>query len=334
MSTTAAMSSEVSGGLVNLAEDELGAEVLWATDEFFAAKERMLSRAEPVSRPGTFDAHGQWMDGWESRRRRGGGHDAAIIRLGLRGVIRLIDLDTRYFTGNFPPQASVEATDDPDALKPDAHWTILLPPSALQGNRHNPFPIENRECWRFLRLNIFPDGGIARLRVWGDVRPDWHNIGTHRIDLLAVENGGVGLIANDQHYGQIGNLNRPGRGINMGDGWETRRRREPGHDWAVLRLGRPGTIDEIEVDTAHFRGNFPDRVSLQAALIDNIATEALENASATWPLLLPEQPMRADHQHKFKTELLRLGPVSHVRLNLHPDGGVSRLRLYGSSVHK
>ena len=120
----------------------------------------------------------------------------------------------------------------------------------------------------------------------------------------------------------------------MGDGWETRRRREPGHDWAVLRLGRPGTIDEIEVDTAHFRGNFPDRVSLQAALIDNIATEALENASATWPLLLPEQPMRADHQHKFKTELVRLGPVSHVRLNLHPDGGVSRLRLYGSSVHK
>jgi len=142
------------------------------------------------------------------------------------------------------------------------------------------------------------------------------------------------LLANDQHYGQIGNLNRPGRGINMGDGWETRRRREPGHDWAVLRLGRPGTIDEIEVDTAHFRGNFPDRVSLQAALIDNIATEALENASATWPLLLPEQAMRADHQHKFKTELVRLGPVSHVRLNLHPDGGVSRLRLYGSSVHK
>ena len=167
------MSSEVPGGLVNLAEDALGAEVLWVTDEFFAAKERMLSRAEPVSRPGTFDAHGQWMDGWESRRRRGGGHDAAIIRLGLRGVIRLIDLDTRYFTGNFPPQASVEATDDPDALKSDARWTTLLPPSALQGNRHNPFPIENRECWRFLRLNIFPDGGIARLRVWGDVRPDW-----------------------------------------------------------------------------------------------------------------------------------------------------------------
>ena len=327
------MSSEVPGGLVNLAEGELGAEVLWVTDEFFAAKERMLSRAEPVSRPGTFDAHGQWMDGWESRRRRGGGHDAAIIRLGLRGVIRLIDLDTRYFTGNFPPQASVEATDDPDALKPEARWTTLLPPSALQGNRHNPFPIENREGWQFLRLNIFPDGGIARLRVWGDVRPDWHKIGARRIDLFAVEHGGVGLIANDQHYGHIGNLNRPGRGINMGDGWETRRRREPGHDWAVLRLGRPGTIDEVQVDTAHFRGNFPDRVSLQAALIGDIATEALETASATWPLLLPEQPMRDDHEHRFKSELVRLGPVSHVRLNLHPDGGVSRLRLYGSIAH-
>src|SRR5262245_23099296 len=330
MSTAAVMDTEVPSGLVNLAEDALGAEVLWVTDDFFAAKERMLSRAEPVSRPGTFDAHGQWMDGWESRRRRDGGHDAAIIRLGLRGVIRLIDLDSRYFTGNFPPQASVEVSDDADALKSEARWNTLLPKSALQGNRHNLFQIDNGDSWKFLRVHIFPDGGIARLRVWGEVRPDWRQIGTHRIDLLAVENGGVGLIANDQHYGQIGNLNRPGRGINMGDGWETRRRREPGHDWAIMRLGRPGTIEEVEVDTAHFRGNFPDRVSLQAALIDNVATEALEAASAAWPFLLPEQRMRADHQHRFRSELAALGPVSHVRLNLHPDGGVSRLRLFGT----
>ena len=324
------MSSEVPSGLVNLAEDALGAEVLSVTDDFFAACERMLSRAEPVSRPGTFDAHGQWMDGWESRRRRDGGHDAAIVKLALRGAIRLIDLDTRYFTGNFPPQASVDATDDADPLQPDARWTPLLPPSALQGNRHNFFPIENPGSWKFLRLNIFPDGGIARLRVWGEVRPDWREIGARRIDLLAVQHGGVSLLANDQHYGQIGNLNRPGRGINMGDGWETRRRREPGHDWAILRLGRPGTIDEVEVDTAHFRGNYPDRVSLQATLLDNAVTGTLEAASASWPLLLPEQPMRADHQHRFTTEIVRLGPVSHVRLNLHPDGGVSRLRLYGT----
>jgi allantoicase len=330
MSVAKAAGGEVPAGFINLAEDALGAEVLWVTDEFFAAKERMLSRVEPVSRPGTFDSHGQWMDGWESRRRRDGGHDAAIVTLGLRGVIRLIDLDTSYFTGNFPPQASVEASDDADPLKPDARWTMLLPRSPLQGNRHNLFPIENGDSWKFLRLNIFPDGGIARLRVWGEVRPDWHRIGTRRIDLFAVENGGVGLLANDQHYGQIGNLNRPGRGINMGDGWETRRRREPGHDWAILRLGRPGTIDEVEVDTAHFRGNFPDRVSLQAKLIGSIATDALEADSASWPVLLPEQPMRPDHQHRFRSELAPLGPVSHVRLNLHPDGGVSRLRLHGT----
>jgi allantoicase len=327
---TTATSTEVPSGLVNLAEDALGARVLWATDDFFAAKERMLSRAEPVSKPGVFDAHGQWMDGWESRRRRDGGHDAAIVRLGLRGVIRQIDLDTRNFTGNFPPHASVEATDDVDPLKPDADWTTLLPRSELQGNRHNIFPIDNAASWRFLRLSIFPDGGIARLRVWGEVSPDWDRIGTRRIDLFAIEHGGTGLLANDQHYGQIGNLNRPGRGINMGDGWETRRRREPGHDWAILRLGRPGIIDEVEVDTAHFRGNFPDRVSLQATLIDHIAKEALEAASATWPTLLSEQPLRPDHQHRFKSEVRTFGVISHVRLNLHPDGGVSRLRLYGS----
>jgi allantoicase len=324
-------SSEVPSGLVNLAEDALGAEVLWVTDDFFAAKERMLSRADPVSRPGTFDAHGQWMDGWESRRRRGGGNDVAVIKLALRGVIRLIDLDTRYFTGNYPPHASIEATDGPDPLQDGTRWTMLLPRSPLQGNGHNPFPIVNGECWRALRLNIYPDGGIARLRVWGNVQPDWSKVGTRRIDLFALENGGVGLAANDQHYGQIGNLNRPGRGINMGDGWETRRRREPGHDWAVLRLGHPGTIEEIEVDTAHFRGNFPDRVSIQATLLDQeVSAETLDAASAKWPFLLPEQPMRADHQHYFISELARLGPVSHVRLNLHPDGGVSRLRLYGT----
>jgi allantoicase len=323
------MSSETPSGLVNLAEDALGAKVLWATDDFFAARDRMLSRAEPVSKPGTFDAHGQWMDGWESRRRRDGGNDTAIVRLGLRGVIRQIDLDTRYFTGNFPPHASVEATDDVDPLKPDASWITLLAHTPLQGNCHNIFPIENGDSWKFLRLSIFPDGGIARLRVWGEVRPDWDSIGTRRIDLFAIEHGGVGLLANDQHYGQIGNLNRRGRGINMGDGWETRRRREPGHDWAILRLGRPGIIEEVEIDTAHFRGNFPDRVSLQAALIDNVATEALEAVSAAWPTLLAEQPMQADRQHRFKSELRPFGVVSHVRLNLYPDGGVSRLRLHG-----
>lgn len=324
------VTTDIPNGLINLAEDALGAEALWANDEFFAAKERMLSRAEPVFRANTFDEHGQWMDGWETRRRRRPGHDSCIVRLAYRGSIRLIDLDTRHFTGNYPPQASVEASADADPLNPAARWTTILPTSALQGNRHNLFPVDDTGSWQFLRLSIFPDGGIARLRAWGVVQPDWSAIGKDRVvDLFALKHGGVGVEANDQHYGHIRNLNRPGRGVNMGDGWETRRRREPGYDWAILKLGHAGTIQEVEIDTAHFRGNFPDRVSLQAALAEGVADEALEAASLRWPVLLPEQPMRADAQHRFKEELIDLGPLSHVRMNLHPDGGVSRLRLYG-----
>jgi allantoicase len=327
------VSSETPKGLTNLAEGELGAEALWANDEFFAAKERMLSRTEPVFHAGRFDDHGQWMDGWETRRRRRPGHDSCVVKLAYRGSIHLIDLDTRHFTGNYPPQASVDACLDVDPLSADTRWTTILPQSPLKGNQHNLFPIEERRSWQWLRLNIFPDGGIARLRAWGLVRPDWSAIGKESvIDLFAVEHGGVGIEANDQHYGHIRNLNRPGRGVNMGDGWETRRRREPGHDWAILKLGHPGTIQEVEIDTAHFRGNFPDRVSLQGALIEGVADEALAAASERWPALLPEQPMRADAQQRFRKELADLGPLSHVRMNLHPDGGVSRLRLYGKIV--
>ncbi len=324
------MNVDIPAGLINLADESLGARALWANDEFFAAKERMLSRGEPVSRVGTFDDHGQWMDGWETRRRRVQGHDSCIVQLAFPGIIKLIDLDTRYFTGNYPPKASVEATNDDDPTDPATRWTTILAVSALGGDRHNPFPISDGTCWRALRLNIFPDGGIARFRVYGVVKPDWTEVGADQlVDLFAIERGGIALQANDQHYGHIGNLNRHGRGVNMGDGWETRRRREPGFDWVIVRLGHPGTIHEVEIDTAHFRGNFPDRVSLQAALVRGSLDDALEAESARWPLLLPEQPMRADARHRFKDELARLGPVSHVRMNVHPDGGVSRLRLYG-----
>jgi allantoicase len=325
------MNPDIPAGLINLADGSLGAQAIWANDEFFAAKERMLSPAEPVFRAGTFDDHGQWMDGWETRRRRVEGHDSCVVRLAYPGVIRLIDLDTRYFTGNFPPQASVDATRDADPLAPGTRWTPILPVRALIGDGHNVAPVDDSSVWRSLRLNIHPDGGIARFRVYGTVRADWNAVrGDELVDLLAIERGGVALQANDQHYGSIRNLNRPGRGLNMGDGWETRRRRTPGHDWVIVKLGHPGTIREAEIDTAHFRGNYPDRVSLQGALIRDLADNALASASTAWPVLLPEQRMSADAQHHFKGELARLGPVSHVRMNIHPDGGVSRLRLVGT----
>ena len=182
-----------------------------------------------------------------------------------------------------------------------------------------------------MRLNIYPDGGVARLRAWGAVQADWSAVKDGEVvDLFAIERGGTALVANDQHYGDIRNLNRPGRGVNMGDGWETRRRREPGNDWVIVKLGHPGTIREVEVDTAHFRGNYPDRVSLQAALAGDLAVDALPAASEQWPVLLPEQKLGADAVHRFARDVVSLGPVSHLRMNIHPDGGVSRLRLFGT----
>ena len=325
------MNDDIPAGLVNLADGSQGALALWANDEFFAAKERMLQPSEPVFRAGTFDEHGQWMDGWETRRRRTPGHDSCIVRLAYPGSVKLLDLDTRHFTGNYPPRASVEATNDPDPLQTGTRWTPILSVRELGGNRHNVFAVDDGPAWRSLRLNIIPDGGIARFRAWGVVQADWSAVRDDEfVDLFAVQRGGVALVANDQHYGSIRNLNRPGRGVNMGDGWETRRRREPGADWVIVKLGHPGLIREVEVDTAHFRGNFPDRVSLQAASVQGIADDALEAASANWPVLLPEQKLSADAVHRFSPQVVNLGPVSHVRMTIHPDGGVSRLRLIGT----
>lgn len=211
-----------------------------------------------------------------------------------------------------------------------AEWRELLPQSPLQGDSENEFNIEKSAAVTHLRFNIFPDGGVARLRVWGRVAKDWSSVDADaRLDLLAMENGGRGIIANDEHYGCIENLTAPGRGVNMGDGWETRRRREPGHDWAVLELGAPGLIDEAVVDTAHFKGNYPDRCFIQAAPSATGSPEEIAAASESWPLLLPEVKLEADKVHVFREGLADLGAIRFVRLNILPDGGVSRLRLIG-----
>ena len=322
-------------GLINLADASLGAKAQAANDEFFASKERMLNPDEPVSRPGVYDDHGQWMDGWETRRRREPGNDWCIVTLAYRGEIRYIDIDTRYFTGNYAPEASVDACESDDALNADTKWTELLSRRVLNGNDHNLFQTNNHDKWRALRINIFPDGGIARLRAWGKVTRDFSKIDNSKvIDLLAIEYGGSGLICTDQHYGNINKLNRPGRGENMGDGWETRRRRSPGFDWAVLRLGHPGIVESVVIDTAHFKGNYPESVSVHAALVDESENDDLASTSMDWGCLLPAQKMSADTEHRFEKEINGLGAVSHVRVNLHPDGGITRIRVFGKLARK
>jgi allantoicase len=316
---------------VNLAQPRLGAEVTFATDDFFADKARLIDPAEPAFIPGKYDENGKWMDGWESRRKRTPGHDWCVIRLGAAGLVAGFEIDTSHFTGNYPPGAEIEVCRSGEAVPDEqAGWTKATGRLALNGDDRVYVAIEHDAPVTHVRLHIFPDGGVARLRVWGRVAKDWSNVDADaRIDLLAMENGGRGIIANDEHYGCIENLTAPGRGVNMGDGWETRRRREPGHDWAVLELGAPGMIDEVLVDTAHFKGNYPDRCFLQAAPEAAGSPEDIAAASERWPLLLPEVKLEADKVHVFRDGLADLGAIRFVRLNILPDGGVSRLRLIG-----
>lgn len=315
---------------IDLAQPRLGSEVVYASDDFFADKSRLIDPADPVFIDGKFDDNGKWMDGWESRRKRSTGHDHAIIRLGVPGQIAGFDIDTTHFTGNYPPAASIEACVSDQAIPDDCEWLALTDTLELTGNRHHYIEIKDAQVYTHLRLNIYPDGGIARLRVYGTIQASAQTLNSaEEIDLLAMGNGGRALACNDEHFGSMHNLNAPGRGINMGDGWETARRRVPGNDWAVLALGQAGVVEKVEIDTVHFKGNFPDRVSIQAANIQGGVTPSIVTQSMFWDTLLPEQKLQMDKQHYFTGLNSKMGAITHIRLNIFPDGGISRVRLYG-----
>ncbi len=316
---------------VNLADARLGAAALDCSDDFFADRQRMLNPQPAVFVPGKYDSNGKWMDGWESRRKRGPGHDWCVVRLARPARLRGVDLDTSHFTGNYPPAASIEACcvadGDPDV---NTTWFPLLPVVELQGNAHHYHALDSDSEVSHVRVNLLPDGGLARLRLYGVPRFDAAARGADDlIDLVAALNGGTVVAANNQHFGLASSLLLPGRGVDMGDGWETRRRREPGSDWCILALARPGIIEAIEVDTAHFKGNFPASCSIQASQVREATPTSLITQSMFWPDLLPAQPLSADAQHQYRQQIQALGVVSHVRFNIHPDGGVSRLRLRG-----
>ena len=308
-------------GLVNLASPRMGTNIHSVSDDFFAEAPRVLQDTIPVFIPEKFDENGKWMDGWESRRRRHGGHDWCIIRLGEPGVIRLVDINTAHFTGNYPPQAMVEVGYSID------EWHTLIENVSLGPDAHHMLEAKYLSVVNFVRLSIYPDGGIARLRLFGDVHRDWANEEKDIVELSALRSGGCILGYNDAHYGDVNALLSEGRGLTMGDGWETRRRREPGNDWIVVQLGVSGFVEEIEVDTAHFKGNFPDKCSIQAARVEKGFDI---NSAENWKELLPKQSLSADNIQKFTTQIVTdFGPVNAVRLNIYPDGGVSRLRILG-----
>ena len=321
----------------NLANARLGAEVISVTDEFFAERSRLIKAEEAVFYPDLYDDHGKWMDGWESRRRRSGGNDHALIKLGGPTVVRAINIDTAFFTGNYPHAARVMgAYHEGEGLPSDTRYRTLVDMSKLGPDAPHWYEVSHAEPVTHLRLDMYPDGGIARLRVHGIPVPEPTTDEASIVELSSILKGGRVLAFNDSHYGNPEILLYPDKGLNMGDGWETRRRREPGFDWIIIALGEAGVLDHMLVDTAHYKGNFPASCSMNGrllsgadlALLDN--PDALKADSQFWPELLPSQPLTADAEHRFGTETLQAeSPINVVRFNIVPDGGISRLKLFG-----
>ena len=321
--------------LIDLAGERVGGAVLAANDEFFAGKDNLIKEGRPEYHDDEYTDRGKWMDGWETRRRRSPGHDWCVVRLGLPGILHGFVVDTTHFKGNAPETCSIEAceTASLDPALADAgplSWTELVPRSPLRADSENMFSAAAPRPFTHVRLNIFPDGGVARLRVHGEVAPDWARIARAggELDLAAVENGGLVLAASDEFFGSRHNLVMPGRGFGMSDGWETRRRRDIGHDWVIVRLGRSGAVRRIDVDTIHFKGNAPGSCSVEIIRAPGAAVAELIDPNREWTELLPETKLYPHTLHRFEEELKAPAEATHARLNIFPDGGVSRLRLW------
>jgi allantoicase len=320
--------------LIDLASERLGAAVVLANDEFFAPKENLIKAAAPRWIEGKYTDRGKWMDGWETRRRRDPGHDWCVIRLGVPGILRGVDVDTAYFTGNYPESCAIDVCDLRAPAGADvlarAEWCEVLARASLKGDSHNLLAIARAPKATHVRLRIFPDGGVARLRAHGEVVADWSRLAQRGdVDLAAAEHGGLVVACSDMFFGSRHNLIMPGDARDMGDGWETRRRRGPGHDWTIIRLGTAGTIRRIEVDTRHFKGNAPGACGLEARLAARVPAEPPISEGGPWSELLPTTPLLPHAKHVFEEEVRGVGEATEVRFNIYPDGGVGRLRLFG-----
>lgn len=354
--------------------------MLFATDDWFAVAENMLADTEPIFIPDKYTDCGKWMDGWETRRRRIPGHDWCIIRLGAAAVVRGLTVDTAHFTGNYAPRISVQGARleaaEYDALLPvrrselgsactaaEAHavgglladrWTELLPMAALrpgyEETRRHHIPVDRNDVCTHLRINIYPDGGIARLRVFGEVQADWSRRPADGcVDVMAMRWGGACVAYSNAHYGHPRNLIRPGRALSMADGWETQRRLDrpavlcadertgmlmvPGSEWAVLRLGCVlAGVQRLVVDTLHYKGNYPESVRVEVAAL----AEGETLQSAQWRELLAVQKLRPNREHvwsvggtELRNEVALARGWNYVRVTMAPDGGISRVRLWG-----
>ena len=309
----------------DLASRAAGGAVVWANDDVFAEKENLIKPAAAEFRPATFGHKGQIYDGWETRRRRGAtpdSSDAAIVRLGVPGVVRGVVVDTAWFTGNYPPHISVEAANvvghpSVEELVHKTEWTPIVERSAANGDTRNPFPVKSTRRWTHVRLSMYPDGGVARFRVHGEGLLDPRFAEGLPLDLAALENGGRITACSNMFYSSPNNLLLPGTPRHMGEGWETSRRRDAGNDWVQVHLASQGVLAAAELDTSYFVGNAPGWARLSG-----------RDGDGDWFELLPRTELQPDTRHRFLIGDDR--PVTEARLDIYPDGGMARVRLFGS----
>ena len=325
------MENRFNTDLIDLASEAYGGRTLLASDDFFAPKENLLKSGRGMFIEDKYTDHGKWMDGWESRRKRTEGHDWCILRLGRPGIISEVDIDTNHFIGNFPSHASVDACNMPefsrlDEIIENEEWIEILSKVELQGDSQNKFKISSSSSFTHLRLHIYPDGGVARFKVYGN--PEIPDASDNELkDFALCDNGGKMISCSDMHFSHMENLIKPTTGIDMSDGWETKRRRGPGYDWSILKLGSPCTIERVIVDTLHFKGNFPDTCSIEGCYEPDKTQDWFLNDNIEWTELLPNSKLAANQETIFI--LSKNSPITHIRFNIIPDGGVSRLRILG-----
>jgi len=325
----------MSTSLINVASCELGTKVIYTTDEFFAPVTRMLQETEAVFKD-EYDENGHWMDGWESRRKRDGENDYCILKLGVTSKISSFLVDTSHFKGNYPLAVSIKgiksSKDDEQFLQEikDEQWIDLLKQSDLEGDTKQYFDSIDFSELTHLRVDIYPDGGVARFKAFGEICFDDSLFEEENINVLSMRNGARAVHTNNEFFGSLSNILKDDEAINMGDGWETRRRREPGNDWGIIELSNPALIDNIMIDTNFFKGNYADSFSICSAYLENTTDSSVVTQSMFWEELISSKKLEMDTKHYFSNnDLLHNKPITHIRINIFPDGGVSRLKLFG-----
>ena len=327
------MKKFISGKMINLADPKIGSKVIFRTDEFFAPAHRILKTDNPIFKEGLFDKHGKWMDGWETRRRRSKGYDYLILKLGKPGRIFNVDIDTTHFNGNQPTYASVDGCFSKNKPNKNTKWFKVFSKKKLGPNKNHNFASKNRSIFNYIRLNIFPDGGVARIRLYGKINMENINLNKKNINLTSVLNGASIIGCNNEHFGRAENIIAPGKAKNMGDGWETRRSRGKNFDWLIIKFGKSGLIKKLEIDTHHFKGNYPDTCSIQTAnIVKNVSNNFIVRNSKKWKYILNKSKLSANKKHVFKKFLLRRNKENLLRINIYPDGGISRIRAFGNFV--